>query len=368
MARTVADAAALLTAMAGVDPADRRDQAKHRRERPRLREVPRCRRAQGRAHRRCAKAVLRLQRRRPISVVEAAIADMKAQGAVIVDPANIPTASKMDGCENQVLLYEFKADLNKYLKALGPEAPVHSLDRADRVQLTGDGTRDAVLRPGASAVGREEGTADHTSVPCGADEVPRAGARAGHRPGDARNRGSTRSLRQPADRRGPPISSTAITSAARARRQPRSRAIRASRCRPGTPSACRSGCRSSAEAWSEPRLIALALRLRAGDQASASATVQTNGPESLVPSVPGPVPGLWTWDWDQRLGTRDLGLEHRAQRELHVARRTRRDVVVAVRRRIVGCVEQVLGVHAQPVAAEPEYATASTRVNAGNPT
>ena len=33
----------------------------------------------------------------------------------------------MDGCENEVLLYEFKADLNTYLKALGPEAPVHSL-------------------------------------------------------------------------------------------------------------------------------------------------------------------------------------------------------------------------------------------------
>ena len=33
----------------------------------------------------------------------------------------------MDGCENEVLLYEFKADLNKYLKGLGPAAPVHSL-------------------------------------------------------------------------------------------------------------------------------------------------------------------------------------------------------------------------------------------------
>ena len=40
---------------------------------------------------------------------------MKAQGAIVVDPANIPTAAQMDDCENEVLLYEFKTDLNKYL-------------------------------------------------------------------------------------------------------------------------------------------------------------------------------------------------------------------------------------------------------------
>ena len=60
-------------------------------------------------------------------LVNQAIADMQARGAVIVDPADIPTASKMDACENEVLLYEFKADLNKYLGALGPSSPVHSL-------------------------------------------------------------------------------------------------------------------------------------------------------------------------------------------------------------------------------------------------
>ena len=60
-------------------------------------------------------------------LIEKAIADMKAQGAVIVDPADIPSASKMDACEMEVLLYEFKADLNKYLASLGPSSPVHSL-------------------------------------------------------------------------------------------------------------------------------------------------------------------------------------------------------------------------------------------------
>ncbi len=52
---------------------------------------------------------------------------MKAQGAIIVDPADIPTASKLDACEFEVLLYEFKTDLNAYLGALGPGAKVHSL-------------------------------------------------------------------------------------------------------------------------------------------------------------------------------------------------------------------------------------------------
>ncbi len=56
-----------------------------------------------------------------------AIAVMKAQGAVIVDPANIETAGKFDDSEFDVLLYEFKADLNNYLTSLGPNAPVKSL-------------------------------------------------------------------------------------------------------------------------------------------------------------------------------------------------------------------------------------------------
>jgi len=62
------------------------------------------------------------------ALVNRAIDDMKAAGAVIVDPADIPTASKMDACEMDVLLYEFKADLNKYLASRGPAAAVHSLE------------------------------------------------------------------------------------------------------------------------------------------------------------------------------------------------------------------------------------------------
>ena len=52
---------------------------------------------------------------------------MKRRGAEIVDPADIPTAGKFDDSESEVLHYEFKNDLNLYLGALGPKAPVHSL-------------------------------------------------------------------------------------------------------------------------------------------------------------------------------------------------------------------------------------------------
>jgi len=60
-------------------------------------------------------------------VIDAAIAEMKRAGAEVVDPADIPTAGKFDDSESIVLSYEFKNDLNLYLGALGPQAPVHSL-------------------------------------------------------------------------------------------------------------------------------------------------------------------------------------------------------------------------------------------------
>jgi amidase len=46
---------------------------------------------------------------------------------VIVDPANIRTAGQFDDSELEVLLYEFKTDLNLYLARRGPQAQVRSL-------------------------------------------------------------------------------------------------------------------------------------------------------------------------------------------------------------------------------------------------
>ena len=55
------------------------------------------------------------------------LAEMKRLGAILVDPADIPTQGKFDDSEFEVLLYEFKADLNAYLAGLGPQAPVRNL-------------------------------------------------------------------------------------------------------------------------------------------------------------------------------------------------------------------------------------------------
>jgi len=135
MARTVADAAAILGAIAGADREDPATQAGANRGAP--------------AGRPAAAAVdysmfldagglkgarLGVVRNRLFgnnaaadAIAEAAIAAMKQQGATIVDPANIPTLGKFDDTEFDVLLFEFKADLNKYLAWLGPASPVHSL-------------------------------------------------------------------------------------------------------------------------------------------------------------------------------------------------------------------------------------------------
>jgi amidase len=60
-------------------------------------------------------------------VINAAVVEMKRLGAVVVDPAEIPTAGKFDDSEFEVLLYEFKTDLNQYLAGLGSRAPVKTL-------------------------------------------------------------------------------------------------------------------------------------------------------------------------------------------------------------------------------------------------
>ena len=52
---------------------------------------------------------------------------IKKRGATVIDPADVPTQGKFDDSELEVLLYEFKADLNSYLASLGPRAPVKSL-------------------------------------------------------------------------------------------------------------------------------------------------------------------------------------------------------------------------------------------------
>jgi amidase len=131
MARTVADAAILLDALAGPDVRDPITLAQplsgeRRAERPPsyTRFLDRAGLPDARigvAHNFCG------FNPRVDAVFETSLAALRDAGAVIVDPANIETAKQLDDPEFEVLLYEFKADLNAYLANLGLAAPVHSL-------------------------------------------------------------------------------------------------------------------------------------------------------------------------------------------------------------------------------------------------
>jgi len=126
MARTVRDAAIMLNVLAGIDPRDPATSAGHSHGQL---DYTRYLDPNGLRGARIGVARTKFFGYSDVTdkVINDAIEGMKAQGAVIVDPANIATAGKFDDSEFDVLLYEFKADLNKYLASLGPKAPVRTL-------------------------------------------------------------------------------------------------------------------------------------------------------------------------------------------------------------------------------------------------
>jgi len=126
MTRTVADAAILLGALTGADPTDAATVVPTAK---RESDYTRALKPDGLKGARIGVARKRYFGYSPMTdkAIDQAIADMKAQGATIIDPADIPTAARLDDCEFEVLLYEFKAGLNKYLASRGASVPVHSL-------------------------------------------------------------------------------------------------------------------------------------------------------------------------------------------------------------------------------------------------
>jgi amidase len=60
-------------------------------------------------------------------LAEAALAALRAEGAVLVDPADIPHVGQYDEAELDVLLYELKADLNSYLAGTAAQSAVRTL-------------------------------------------------------------------------------------------------------------------------------------------------------------------------------------------------------------------------------------------------
>jgi amidase len=124
MCRTVADAAALLGAMTGVDPGDAAMQT-----------------GSGESDYTAYLDAAGLQGAR-IGIVrnvmwgsspaadrvgETAIEALRGAGATVIDPVRLPNTGEYGDSEFEVLLYDFKHGLNEYLGGLGPDARVHSL-------------------------------------------------------------------------------------------------------------------------------------------------------------------------------------------------------------------------------------------------
>ena len=62
-----------------------------------------------------------------VSLMERALGVLAAQGALLVDPTPIPNGDRYGDAELTVLLYEFKDGLNRYLAEFAPGAQIHSL-------------------------------------------------------------------------------------------------------------------------------------------------------------------------------------------------------------------------------------------------
>ncbi|HZJ01737.1 MAG TPA: amidase [Gemmatimonadaceae bacterium] len=125
MARTVADAAILLNAISGVDSRDSATAASRGKSSSDYTRFLDANALKG-ARIGVAREKLSGYNDATDKLISDAIALMKDRGAVIIDPANIATMGKYDDTEFEVLLYEFKADLNSYLASL-PNAKVKSL-------------------------------------------------------------------------------------------------------------------------------------------------------------------------------------------------------------------------------------------------
>jgi amidase len=125
MARTVTEAALLLGALTGVDADDPATEASHGKA---LTDYTQFLDPKGLRGSRIGVARKFFGTNDAVDrLMNQALEEMKRQGASIVDPAELENTDQVGDSELQVLLYELKADLNAYLAALGPDAPVHTL-------------------------------------------------------------------------------------------------------------------------------------------------------------------------------------------------------------------------------------------------
>jgi len=129
MTRTVRDAAILLGALTGVDPRDRATAASEGKSRTDYTEFLDAGALKG--------ARIGVARNFPgfadrvLALFDRALEDMKREGAVLIDPANVPNMDNgtvFAELPTLVLDFEFKAGINAYLESLGPGARMKSLE------------------------------------------------------------------------------------------------------------------------------------------------------------------------------------------------------------------------------------------------
>ncbi len=125
MARTVTDAALLLGVMAGADP---RDTVTQESEGKRYSDYTQFLDKNGLKGKRIGIGRNFFGFHEKVDqLMEEAISTMKTEGAVLIELDSVMPGEELDDASYQVLLYEFKDDLNKYLAGLGPDAPGHTL-------------------------------------------------------------------------------------------------------------------------------------------------------------------------------------------------------------------------------------------------
>ena len=127
MARTVTDAAILLGAMTGVDKLDPATKSSNKKRGftkvEKLLDLDGLKGARIGVARHMAGTNPKVTK-----IFELCLEVLEQLGAVVIDPVTVPNVGKFYTTELEVFYYEFKADLNAYLKTVSDDVPVHSME------------------------------------------------------------------------------------------------------------------------------------------------------------------------------------------------------------------------------------------------
>jgi amidase len=125
MARTVRDVAILLSAMTGVDPNDSASAASQGKA---AADYTRFLDPKGLRGARLGIARKFFESNAPLNAfLNGCIDALKKAGAEVIDPADLATNDQLAGPEQEVLLYEFKNGVNRYLTRLPASSPARTL-------------------------------------------------------------------------------------------------------------------------------------------------------------------------------------------------------------------------------------------------